>query len=117
MIAGLSVALVLLVLACLWLLDRRDRRSIEAITTLAEAHRLQVTALLERQDREREAHRREIADLCTRLQHPEIVIHQPDPSQPDEEMPLSDEEMAERELMLERLEQIERDGGVGALVQ
>lgn len=112
MILGLSIALGVTIVAFLVLLDRKDKRATAAMSELVREQRLNVIALMDRQAREREDHRREIQILCNRLQAPQQAVMQSVVEQAGEERvePLSDEEMAERELMLERIEQMEREG-------
>ena len=73
--------------------EERQAHRIE-IDQRAEAHSSQVSALLalhtEQMAKSSEAHRREIADLCQRIQAPQVAVQEhagryagPDPLQPD----------------------------------
>jgi hypothetical protein len=133
MLYALLICLVFVNVAYLIARDRDAKRNMAQAETdrleraaVLDAHRADVTALREQAEREAVAHREELVRvftdhraevqaLCQRLQAPELAViaHQQEASTPDEEMPLTDDQVAElqdRELALERIERMQREG-------
>lgn len=130
---ALTAALVVVALAAFYVVDRQAKRSaaeheayraeaaarankqsfahaehVATIERLEAAHRVELLRVFAE-------HRAEVQSLCQRIQAPEfaVVQHQQEHAGPDETQPLTDEEVAElqdRELALERIERMQREG-------
>lgn len=109
------VLLGLTVVGFLILLDRKDSRASEAMQSILGAHRLELLGLLERSEREREAHRHEVAQLLQRIQAPQMaaIEHaQAQVTSDNDGLPPTDEQLAEeqqRAAALRQIDEIEAD--------
>lgn len=123
--AGLITVLALGYPAVFWLVLRhlKDRDALERDERARDARE---------RDTIQVRHAQQIADLLQRIQAPELAVikHQMEGLEPGDTLPLSDresaeahqarmtdEEIAEQQLAIERMERLERDGMLGEVIR
>lgn len=98
------------------LLDRKDKRAVEAVQVTRLEHERALLVLVDRMRDSEVAHRGEVQTLLQRIQAPEVAVvqHQQESAVDENPYPLTDEESAEaqdeRARMIAALEALENEG-------